>query len=843
MNKLLSLWVVLAIGRNVCFAAPTDADANRIQPWSKNPRYWQYKGRPVLLLGGSKDDNLFQIPDLKEHLDEMAAVGANYIRNTMSDRKDKGFEVYPFKQLPDGKYDLEQWNDEYWRRFENLLRWTAERDIIVQIEVWDRFDYSTANWEPHPYNPKNNINYTYAQSGFAEHYPNHAGRNEQPFFFTTPKQRNNTVVLRYQQRFVEKMLSYSLKHGHVLYCMDNETSAEEAWGTYWADFIRQRAKKAGKQVCVTEMWDAWDLKADEHKRTLDHPERYDFADMSQNNQKKGQEHWDNFQWARDRVAGQPRPLNTVKTYGADGGRFGNNRDGLERWWRHIVGGAASARFHRPDSGLGLSEPAKASLRAARKLESLIKLWDVEAANHLLSDRAVNEAYLAARPGQAYALYLTDGGSVGLDLEDAPGPFELRWIDIATGEWSKQDTLQGGAVVTLNTPAKGHWAAAIVKTGRSAAAQSTERDFAGEEVYFPPPESKGGWRKLDKPEDVRRVTGLNPDRLADLKKWLLKSDNRGFAAVLIRRGYIALEVERGNSAKTDSRRVASVSKAVCATVLAIASGQSQQGLTPRKMTFDDLAFDFLPWAQPLSDPRKARITVKQLLNHTSGICPEATGANNDGTWDYILGHSGDPNTARLAFDPGTSCGYSTHALSHAALVCETVTGKPYDQFAIESLFKPIGCEHWWFQYYEGGEKYGRHPSHGMGMPARDLARIAYCMLHGGRWQDKQVIPAWFVRETAAPTHNVKGPEMRFRVNSQMFTLGWELPALLTGEGGRSGQGIPRDARQKPGSGGQLMAFVPSLDLVVARQTGGSGQWEYEEYLRRACATVISDKVMP
>ena len=39
-------------------------------------------------------------------------------------------------------------------------------------------------------------------------------------------------------------------------------------------------------------------------------------------------------------------------------------------------------------------------------------------------------------------------------------------------------------------------------------------------YFPPPESKGGWRKLDKPEDVRRLAGMDPDRLAELKKWLL-----------------------------------------------------------------------------------------------------------------------------------------------------------------------------------------------------------------------------------------------------------------------------------------------------------------------------------
>jgi hypothetical protein len=43
--------------------------------------------------------------------------------------------------------------------------------------------------------------------------------------------------------------------------------------------------------------------------------------------------------------------------------------------------------------------------------------------------------------------------------------------------------------------------------------------------------------------------------------------------------------------------------------------------------------------------------------------------------------------------------------------------------------------------------------------------------------------------------------------------------------------------KPGSGGQLIAFVPSLDLVVTRQTGASGPWEYEEYLRRACQAVL------
>ena len=55
--------------------------------------------------------------------------------------------------------------------------------------------------------------------------------------------------------------------------------------------------------------------------------------------------------------------------------------------------------------------------------------------------------------------------------------------------------------------------------------------------------------------------MDPNELEKLRTWLLDSDKRDFAAVVIRNGYILLEVERGNSSKTDSRRVASVSKAV------------------------------------------------------------------------------------------------------------------------------------------------------------------------------------------------------------------------------------------------------------------------------------------
>ncbi|MFW6145842.1 MAG: hypothetical protein ACOC7R_00750 [Planctomycetota bacterium] len=463
---MLSTFVLVATVLTAAAGVPTTGRAaDGIRPYDANPRYWQYRGQPVLLLGASDDDNLFQVPDLEAHLDAMAAAGANYIRNTMSDRRDRGYEIHAFARRSDGTYDLDQWNDAYWKRFETMLRLTHERSIIVQIEVWDRFDHARDHWRADPFNPANNVNYTHEASGLAPEYPQHPGRNAQPFFYTTPKQRNNTVVLAYQQRFVDKMLSHTLKYDHVLYCIDNETSGDRRWAIYWTEWIRRRAGEAGVEVCITEMWDAWDLTDAMHRRTLDHPERYDFADVSQNNQKSGETHWNNFQWARRRIAEKPRPLNTVKTYGADGGKYGDTAEGLNRWWRHMLGGAAAARFHRPPAGLGLSEPTVAALKAARTLTARVKPWEAEPANERLIDRQAGEAYLLADPGKAYGLYFPRGGSVGLDLCEHRGHFDLQWIHCPSGNPGDRVAVEGGAIVRLTTPNDHPWAAVLTRRSK------------------------------------------------------------------------------------------------------------------------------------------------------------------------------------------------------------------------------------------------------------------------------------------------------------------------------------------------------------------------------------------
>ena len=480
MKRNLLMLIILALLTGNLSAQKTTVpkikNEDCIQPWLKDPRYWQYKGKPVLLLGGSKTDHIFLAEGLFEHLDDIKEVGANYVRNTMSQREPKELKAHLL--LPDGTFDMDRWNPEYWTRFANMLEWTGEREIFVQIEVWDRFDFSRDNWDISPWNPGCNINYTYEETGLSKEYPLHPSADKQPFFHAIPGMPMYNpkldLIRQYQEKFVLKMLSYSLQYGHVLYCMSNETSTPAAWGQYWINFIRSKAAEQGVVVYTTDMFDD----AHRGKEAVNTPvvfkdtDHYMFADISQVNSRNfDDDHWRELLWLIQEVHKvKPRPCNHTKIYGGGYTSFGSGgfEDGIERFWRNILAGSASSRFHRPTSGNGLNERAKACIKAARLVENDIKFWEVEPYMELLKNRQPNEAFLAATPGEKYVLYFTNEGSVDLDLTNARGNFKLKWISVSEGRIPepvgriREITLTGGSPVNIKAPYKGGWVAVITK---------------------------------------------------------------------------------------------------------------------------------------------------------------------------------------------------------------------------------------------------------------------------------------------------------------------------------------------------------------------------------------------
>ena len=432
---------------------------NAIQSYTKNSRYWQYKSQPLLLLGGSKDDNLFQIPDLEQHLDLMVSVGGNYIRNTMSARNNHGYEVQPFAKQSNGKYDLNKLNPEYWNRFEILLKLTQQRDIIVQIEIWAFHDFNKDFYGNNPWRPNNNINYSTDDTKLKNTY-GYIGRKTHDFFLTVPKLNNDRKVLRLQQKFVDTILSFALNYDNVLYCITNEIHPPYSpeWGWYWAAHIQKKAAAKNKQVHITEMFWEIDLKKKQHRASLDHPDIYTFFEASQNSSKKGEENGSNLNFVYRYLEKHPRPINHVKIYGGKDPEWARTpTDGKQRFWRNIIGGSASSRFHRPPAGNGLSQSAQANIRSMRMLTDGIDIFSCKPRQDLLIDRKPNQAWALVKPGKTYLIYFPEGDPIKLDLRNINGSLKVKWLDIEKSHWSKNEILTGGSIITLTPPERKPWA--------------------------------------------------------------------------------------------------------------------------------------------------------------------------------------------------------------------------------------------------------------------------------------------------------------------------------------------------------------------------------------------------
>jgi hypothetical protein len=402
---------------------------------------------------------MFLWPEVIDSLNKLVSAGGNYTRCLMSGRlRTHGEPLWPFVDTG-GRFDLDRWDETYWRQFERFLVETKKRGIITDIELWATFDYARVPWTRNPFNPINNRNYTAQETGLPTEVNSEPYLAQNPFYHTVPDESKMPAVFKYQQRFVDKILSYTLQFDNVLYCMDNETAGGPAWGAYWARYVRNAADRDGKKVCITEMFESHDLEHPSYRNVTDEPQTYDFIEVSQNNHQSGQAHFDKLQALRQRILGAPRPLTNVKIYGSDGsGLFGTSREATERFWRDIFAGCASARFH--EKHLGDSELALRMVRSARELTSAFDLFHCAPHNELLAERAPNQAYCLANPGKEYVVYFPTGGRVQLQTAGLEGQAELRWYNIERGTWMEPTRIPELRPIALATPGEGQWAVLV-----------------------------------------------------------------------------------------------------------------------------------------------------------------------------------------------------------------------------------------------------------------------------------------------------------------------------------------------------------------------------------------------
>ncbi|HVU24055.1 MAG TPA: hypothetical protein VHE13_08020, partial [Opitutus sp.] len=147
------------------------------------------------------------------------------------------------------------------------------------------------------------------------------------------------------------------------------------------------------------------------------------------------------------------------------------------------------------------------------------------------------------------------------------------------------------------------------------------------------------------------------------------------------------------------------------------------------------------------------------------------------------------------------------------------GRDLNEVMFERVFTPLGITPadivWRENAYRPHEIAGvKRREFGAGFSANvgALARIGYLYLHEGRWRDRQIIPADFVRKASRPAPELAGlPE-----HDPLHGNGSEHYSLLWWDNGDGTiPGLPRDAFWSWGLYNSHILVIPSLDVVAVR----------------------------
>ncbi len=349
-------------------------------------------------------------------------------------------------------------------------------------------------------------------------------------------------------------------------------------------------------------------------------------------------------------------------------------------------------------------------------------------------------------------------------------------------------------------------------------------------YYPPPDSEGGWRTLTDATKLRELAGVDLVKLDQAWEQTQRcTQNAGL--VVVRRGYLVYEKYAGRAFRNANPDMASCGKAFTSIACGIMLAEKKD-LIPDGLDTKVFTEKYLPEAFPLDDPRRADITLGQLLCMTAGTHGEGKAPGiKKGEVIPLTPVPGqdirdlDKSSLRTVLwcAPGEGYSYSSPAPHIASMVMRRLTGQSLQNYIGEKLGKPMGWGTWGYCLYRGDVTLPNANGAGsIALHSTDVMRFCHCLLRGGRWGDRQVVPAEYMALVGKPSKfNPHCPfSLQFEVNADGHVAG-----------------APKDAYWKSGAGGFCLYVVPSLDLAIYKMGGSDGQ--YKEELTRIPQTLNYD----
>ena len=177
-----------------------------------------------------------------------------------------------------------------------------------------------------------------------------------------------------------------------------------------------------------------------------------------------------------------------------------------------------------------------------------------------------------------------------------------------------------------------------------------------------------------------------DYVADgLRSWMQQYHVPTSSLAVMKDGALIGSFGYGSWEPEQTHRIASLSKAITGVCIARLAQQGRLAFSDKLGTL--LAETFQRLGEPV-DPRFTSVTIEQLLTHRGGLArdvPPLIVVPNETMEDRFR----TVLATKLAYDPGTSKGYSNIGYLTLGIVIEAVTGREYEGVCRDVALDPMG----------------------------------------------------------------------------------------------------------------------------------------------------------
>lgn len=266
----------------------------------------------------------------------------------------------------------------------------------------------------------------------------------------------------------------------------------------------------------------------------------------------------------------------------------------------------------------------------------------------------------------------------------------------------------------------------------------------------------------------------------------------YSILVVRHDRLIAERYFNGQTVNDANYIASTTKSFTSALVGIAL---EKGYIE---SLDEPMLDYFPqYVTPGLDPRKHRITIRDLLEMRAGYpfdSDDAGDAQRDRSSDWI-----DLAINRPLFaNPGEAWDYSTESSHLLSAIVTEATGMPTDQFAELFLFGPLGIDLGRWDRGPDGYCVGGFSLH---LAPRDMARFGQLFLRDGRIDGRRILSSAWIKDSVW-RHSAAQRFAWQDVDAPGYGYHWWLGKIA---------GL--DVYHASGHGGQEILNIPALDTTI------------------------------